>query len=292
MKYLKLLNLAVLLAGCEDPLKSVELVAEPRVLGARVEVGGDPGRAAPSPGERATARFLLASPALTQSVGFALAACPAALRNGARGDCEGDFFAQIVRENGVWEPSLTFEVPRDLDPAGRVLLLGVICPDGSPTPDGQACEGADSGTPLQLELELAHEGDVNSNPELQAESILFDDDEWPELAATAGGCAGLGFPEVEAHSEHSIRVLLDERDRDDLPRESELAPARESLQLSHFVSGGDISRAFESIAWDSPELERTVTWKAPPTAGLVRVWFMLRDLRGGGAFTERAACVK
>lgn len=293
MKFLKVLGLGVLLAGCDDPLKSVELVAEPRVLGGRVEVADDAARAAPAPGESATARFLLASPALSQSVGFALAACPASPRNGTRGECDGDFFAQIASENGeVDVPSLTFTVPSELDPSARVLLLGVICPDGSPSTDGQRCDGADPGTPIQLELELAHEDDVNLNPELQAESIFFDDEEWADESPIGGDCAGLGFPEVEPQSDHSITVQLDESDRDALPRPSTLDPARESLQLSHFVSDGDITRAFESIAWDSGELKRTVTWKAPAAPGLVRVWFVLRDLRGGGAFTERAVCVK
>ncbi len=293
MKYLQILGLGVLLAGCDDPLKSVELVAEPRVLGARVEVTRDPERAAPEPGEDATATFLLAAPALNQSLGFALSACPAAARNGTRGECDGAVFAQVSSKNGDADvASLRFEVPSDLDPARRVLLRGVICPDGSPRADGEGCDGADPGTPVQLELELARDGDVNLNPELQAESLSFDDAIWPDLAPLSGDCAGLGFPEVDAQSEHSLTVRLDESDRDVLPRPSELDPARESLQLSHFVSDGDISRAFESIAWDSAELSRTVTWKAPGAPGLVRFWFVLRDLRGGGAFATRAVCVK
>jgi hypothetical protein len=48
--------------GCDESLKAVELVVEPRVLGARVEVLGEASRAAPSPGETASASFLVASP--------------------------------------------------------------------------------------------------------------------------------------------------------------------------------------------------------------------------------------
>jgi hypothetical protein len=290
---LKLVTVGLLLSACEDPLKSVELVAEPRLLGARVEVTGEPERAAPAPGETATATFLLASPELEPSLGFALTACPAAARNGARGACDGEVFARVTSEDREANvPSLTFEVPGGLEPSGRVLVFGVICPGGSPRSDDESCEGAHPGLALQLEVELAREDDVNSNPELQATSLLFDDATWPELAAAAGDCAGLGFPEVVAESEHSLTVLLDERDRDELPRPSALDPAREALQLSHFVSDGDISRAFESIPWDSDELERAVTWRAPAAPGLVRFWFVLRDLRGGGAFAERAVCVR
>ena len=293
MKKALLLTMAVCVSGCDDPLKSVELVQEPRVLGARVEVTDDPGRAAPAPGETATATFLLAAPELATSLGFALLACPAAARQGSRSACSGEPFAQILSENGqAPSASLSFDVPADLDPQGRVTLLGIICPDGTPSADGSRCDGADPGTAVQLELELARDGDVNLNPELQAGSVAFDDAEWTELAAVDGACSGLGFPEVAVGSKHSLTVSLDESDRDEVPHPSELDPARESLQLSHFISAGDITRAFETIAWDSDELTRKTSWVAPQAPGLVKFWFVLRDFRGGGAFAERAVCVQ
>jgi len=288
---LKILGLSLLLSACDDPLKSVELVAEPRVLGARVEVEGDPHRAAPAPGEAATVTLLVASPEPSPAFGFALAACPAATRNGARAACDGEVFARAESRDGEEEAvRLSFEVPKSLDPSGRVLVYGVVCPHGAPTEDGGCDDG--SATSLQRELELVREDDVNENPELEPDSIRFDDVEWPALPPALGDCGGLGFPEVAAQSDHSLTVQLSEDDRDPLPRPSELDPAREALQLSHFVSDGDISRAFESISWDSDELTRTATWKAPATPGLVRFWLVLRDLRGGGAFSERAVCVK
>lgn len=279
--------------GCDEPLKSVELVAEPRVLGGRVEVADDAGRAAPAPGETATASFLLATPELQAPVGFAFAVCSAVPRRGSRPACAAPPFAEIASENGQMPtPSITFDVPADLDSSGRLALLGIICPDGSASADGSACDGSDPGTPIALELELAHEGDVNSNPELQPDSIAFDGDSWPELPAVDSDCTGLGFVEVAVGSKHSISVALDEGDRDALPRPSQLDPARESLQLSHFTTSGDLSRAFETIAWDSAELSRQVSWTAPKLPGLVRFWLVLRDFRGGGAFTERAVCVQ
>jgi hypothetical protein len=115
---------------------------------------------------------------------------------------------------------------------------------------------------------------------------------WPEQAAVDGDCAGRGFVEVAVGSEHRIAVQLDESDRDPLPRASKLDPARESLQLAHFTTAGDLSRAFDTIAWDSDELSREVTWTAPQEPGLARFWIVLRDFRGGSAFVERAACVQ
>lgn len=293
MKRIATLVLGLGLWGCDDPLKSVELIAEPRVLGARVEVRDAPERAAPAPGESANVRFLLASPVLSQSLGFALAACPAASRNGTRSACAGEVFASVSSADGdAPEASLSFDVPADLDASGRLAILGIVCPDGSPSDDGTTCDGADPGTPVQLELELAHEDDVNQNPELQPDSISFDDQAWPEMAAVDGDCAGLGFPVVATGSKHTLGIALDTDDRDSLPQTSKLDPARESLQLSHFATAGDLTRAFESIAWDSSELDRRVEWTAPNEAGLVRFWLVLRDFRGGSAFVERAVCVQ
>jgi hypothetical protein len=279
--------------GCDEPLKSVELVAGPRVLGARVEVEGDAGRAAPAPGETATISFLVAAPELSPSLGFALAACPAAPRQSSRVACAAAPFARIASPNRqAATASLSFDVPADLAPSGRIAVLGIICPDGSPSTDASSCDGVDSGTKVSLELELSRADDVNSNPELEADSIGFDGEAWPELAAVDGDCAGQGFAEVAVKSTHSISVELDASDRDRLLRPNALDPARESLQLSHFATAGDLTRAFETIAWDSDQLSRSVSWTAPDQPGLVRFWLVLRDFRGGSAFVERTACVR
>jgi hypothetical protein len=279
--------------GCDESLKSVELVAAPRVLGARVEVLGDAARAAPAPGETATVSFLVAAPELSPSLGFALAACSSAPREGGRSGCAAAPFAQVSSENAAAATaSLSFDVPADLDPSLRITVLGIICPDGSPNADGSSCDGADPGTPVTLELELAHADDVNSNPELEADSIGFDGDVWTDLPPLDGDCTGLGFPEVAVKTQHSITVALDASDRDPLPHPDALDAKRESLQLSHFATAGDLTRAFETIAWDSDQLSRKVSWTAPKEPGLVRFWLVLRDFRGGSAFVERAACVQ
>lgn len=279
--------------GCDEPLKPVELIAEPRVLGGRVEVDGDPGRAAPAPGELATASFLLATPELSQSLGFAFAVCPAVARRGTRPDCASAPFAEILSANGDSDtPSIPFEVPANLDPSGRLVVLGIICPNGTPSADGTSCDGADPGTPIALELELARDDDTNLNPELLPEDLTLDDETWPELPAVDGDCTGLGFAEVAAGSKHRLGITLDDADRDPLLHPSNLDPTRESLQLSHFTTAGDLEHAFQSIAWDSNQLEREVEWTAPKEPGLVRFWLVVRDFRGGSAFTQRVVCVQ
>lgn len=277
------------LAGCDDPLKSVELVAAPRVLGGRVEVMGDAGRAAPAPGEGATFSLLVASPDSEQSYAYALSACPAAADRGARTACAAPAFSRASGNARV--PSLDFEVPAELDSAGRVAILGVVCPAGAPLADGSGCDTQPS-LPLQLELELARDADTNRNPELPAAALSFDGQPWPDLPLPDGACAGLGLPELAPDSAHELGVELSESDRDPLPAASSLDPPRESLQLSHFVSAGDVTRAFETIAWNQDELARRVGFTAPSELGLVRFWFVLRDFRGGSAFTSRAVCVR
>lgn len=285
-------GLSLGLWACDDPLKSVELVAEPRVLGARVEVEGEPGRAAPMPGESATVSFLVAAPELELSFGFALAVCPAEPRRGARSSCATEPFAAVASDSAeATTASLSFEVPSELDASGSLLVLGIVCPDGSPASDGQSCEGTDSGTLVALEFELGRDDDLNLNPNLQPEAILFDQQEWLDVPAVDGDCSGHGFPEVDTASSHTFMIELDRADRDPLPQSSELDPERESLQLSHFATAGDLSRAFQTIAWDSNDLARTATWTAPRERGLVHFWLVLRDFRGGSAFVTRSVCV-
>jgi hypothetical protein len=288
--------------GCEDPLQAVELVSAPRVLGVRVQVDGDPVRAAPHPGETAQVSLLVAAPELQPVFGFALKVCASEAGALGRARCESEPFAKGHGQVGPEpeRPTFSFETPAELDPAGRLSVLGIVCPNGVASADASYCEGPDSGTPLELELELARPGDVNMNPALQAGSIGLDDEPWQDLPEepwrglpnVEGDCGGLGIPEVSAGSAHRIQLQLDEADRDGLPAAGDAGPGRESLQLSHFTSAGDLSRAFSSLAPEDSNLLRELSWTAPKKPQLVRLWFVVRDLRGGSDFRERAVCVR
>lgn len=68
--------LSLLLASCtENDLDPGSFLDRDRVLGARVEVTGDPSRASPQPGEEVSARWILAGPGDTPIVDWRLAAC-------------------------------------------------------------------------------------------------------------------------------------------------------------------------------------------------------------------------
>ena len=290
MKSARAFVLAVGTLGCEESLKPVDLIEEPRLLGARVEVVGDPERAAPAPGETVTVTLLLAAPESLASVGYAVVACAASDARG-RPQCAGNDFFEASGFAMADEPvRFAFQVPRRLASEARVLLRGAVCPSAKASED-RTCHG-ELGKPFTLDLELARDGDVNRNPSLQPSSVRFDGRPWSDESPGTNDCADAAIPQVTVGSRHDMAIQIDEADRDALPRASELDPDRESLQLSHFATAGELDRAFESIAWNRHELLRTTSFAAPNEPGLVRFWIVLRDLRGGADFVSRFACVR
>lgn len=293
------LLVAVSAWACDDPLKKNELVEEPRVLGARLEVEGQPERAAPYPGESVTVRFLVAAPEFEPSLGFALVACHSVEANVGLPSCRSAPFAESERlEPEPGAPAMSFELPEP-EPGGpkaRLLVKGVICPNGAPrvSDDPGRCASGDRSLPVSLEAELASAEDANLNPSFAEAEPRFDGQALPE-AELAGDCAGSGLLEVSGKSKHQIRFEFPESARDRVPKRNDYDPDREDLLISHFSSGGELARAFSPIPYDRSELSAEVEWTAPDSdraAGvLVRFWFVVRDLRGGSDFVERAVCV-
>ena len=301
MRWALLFGAAYVSFACDDPLKPVERVEDFRVLGARVEVDGDPARAAPAPGEAATVRWLVAAPGGPPPVAWALAACLARETNVGVPLCDGEPFASAVSTApDAALPELAFAIPADVDPVRtpRVAVLGSICEGGSPegTPFDSDCPSGAPGTKVSLEFELARPDDTNTNPRFDDPAIELDGSPWPATSAESESCASGALPTLSAGSaSHSLSIAMSADARDPLPRETELDPVRESLLLSHFTTAGELDRAFSSITADESELRASVPWLAPETVepdGLVvRFWFVARDLRGGSDFTSRALCV-
>jgi hypothetical protein len=292
---------ALLAASCDDPLKRTELIEEPRVLGARVEVEGAPERAAPRPGERARIRFLIAAPELEPALGFAFVACRSAPANVGLPACKEPAFAEGVRaEPAPGAPELEFVLPEPSEPEvkPRLLVRGVICPNGSPRVSALPSTCASGGQALEvaLEIDLATENDENQNPSFAAADVRLDGEPFEPAATLDAECAASGLPEVRAASEHGIVLDFEETVRDQLRRESSRDPLVESILISHFASAGELERAFSPVAPEAEAVSANVGWTAPkgdiPDEGLlVRFWFVVRDLRGGSDFAERAVCV-
>jgi hypothetical protein len=290
--------LCVAAVACDDPLKPAQEVDSVRVLAARVEVEGDPDRAAPNPGESASVRWLVAAPEMEPALGWALSVCFARPNNVGPAGCAEPPFASNSAAPAAGAIALDFQVPPELPQSvERLAVLGAIC--GGEPPSGEL-DAADcpsgSGSAVSFELELAHEGDVNRNPAFGALPLAFDGAAWEEAAASADACQGSGLLEVAAGSgEHLVRVSVGADARDPLPRAIDTDPEREELLISHFADASGLAGPFSSLAADDVSDGVDVEWRAPDTAAAggerVRFWFVVRDLRGGSVFTERALCV-
>lgn len=292
-----LVALALASGGCGDPLVSVERIASLRALGARVEVEGDPDRALPLPGETAAVRFFVAAPELSPSFGFGLIACEASPGEVGTPTCAGEPFSSVYTEPAADAPSLTFTVPDGMDAEGRVAVLGVLCEGEAPRADSipPVCENESIEHRVSLGLWLPGDGEPNRNPDFADGAVAFDGEPLAAAAPVEGACVGLGFLEVTQGTNHRFSVTLADDDRDSLPTDDGVGPPREGLQVSHFSTSGELDRAFSFVSGDDGALSVSVDWKAPGGIGEgghpVRFFFVVRDFRGGSAFTERALCV-
>lgn len=67
----------------------------------------------------------------------------------------------------------------------------------------------------------------------------------------------------------------------------------EELLLGMFVTGGELDRTYEVLEATEPAPKTvSVPWKPPASEGDVRVFFVLRDGRGGTSFVARTVCVR
>lgn len=292
-----LLGAAFCVMSCEDSLKSVSLIEETRVLGARVEVTGDPGRSSPQPGEQATARLFVAAPNEPAQLSYALSVCAVSPVNSGFPSCAGAPFAARVQPEPVsTAPELAFRVPPDLDlsatPHGFVSAL--VCPDSPLEVDAngvpRCANGA--GTEVRFEFDLGGPEHENRSPSITEAALTLDGKPWLPSAATA--CAG-DLPTAREGTQHTLGITLEDGAFEELPRTTEVEPARETLLVSQFSSAGKLDHAFLSLRADTPAADRQVSWEAPGAGGdtptLVRFYFVVRDARGGEDLATRALCV-
>lgn len=289
------LLLALCASGCDElNLPKSWALAYPRVLGMRSEVVGDETRATPEPGEQVRVRVLIAGREPIGLVTYSLLACPTVPSNGELPSCTGKPFEQVLGMQGQnGELTLELDLPDEdaLEGFAHVLVAGAACIDSELTlaDDGSTpeCEGSDepaltwSGT-----IALARDDDEhNANPELPDDAIAFDDDTW-----TASGSAD-EEPALRVKADgklHVVRVRLQDSGRE------RVDGAREELLLTHFSSAGALQRRFSVLeASDPNDKLLSVEWRSPkplPDMTLpaeAKLVFVLRDQRGGVAFTER-----
>lgn len=289
--------LPLALVACAD-LDPPTLIKRDRVLGAKVSVDGDPARAWPAPGERATVSWLTASPGDPPQFSWILAACPAATSSGMPA-CAGPLLASSQGAGLV--PALQLDVPVDLT-APALVVMGVICATGAPVVDGAGfaatCDDGSRADLVSQHVFISRDQEVNHNPELAGAPFTVADAGW--APATDAGCDD-DLPVVKAGSGRTLLgVTFDATDRETYHVAGEPAPAREELQLSAFTTAGELVQQRSYVDADDDRAATPVAfeWEPPradevPAGGLrVKFHFVVRDLRGGVDAASRVLCVR
>jgi hypothetical protein len=278
------------------------------VLGARVEAAGDAMRAWPLPGEDVTITWIVTAPDALPPHAWTLVACVA---NPSRTGCADAPFAVLDGAGAV--PIVAFTTPdaATLGDAGGLLVLGVICADGTPaagaTDDAlPGCAGDDAtATVVKLDVPIATTAASNRRPTLAPDAASFDGAAWLAIATgdepARQGCAtsppSAAVPHVHVEPgkdapELDLAIATLAADREPID------DTRETLQLSSFATDGELSNQFAFIEADDDRAAPTaaLTWTPPnaadiPAGGMrVRFTFVLRDGRGGLDVTTRVAC--
>jgi len=287
-------------AACAPSMDPPSLLETTRLLGARVEVAGEAGRATPRPGETATVTWLVAAPGAMPPLGWAFVLCPGVSTSL---DCAG---APLTVFQGQDQPQMAITVPAaaDLGATTMLVLEGRVCSSSAPVIDGTnraRCtddgDGTTASVAIPLDLDVAG-SEANQNPDLRDSPLTLDGAAWDPASATdtADPCAGL--PAVGAGTkDHVISVVTRGADREDYTALLGDPPApmasRERLELSQFTTAGKLSRSFSWVEAEEPS-DAPVTevkWDAPAEARTVQLTFVVRDMRGGVDWTTRAVCV-
>ncbi|MBX3271488.1 MAG: hypothetical protein KF729_14580 [Sandaracinaceae bacterium] len=314
MKRKLVLSLLLLgLPACGDMLPNGATLERPRVLGARLEVEGDPGRAWPAPGETATLRWLVAAPEPAPAWTGAITACIARPNQTGLPSCAGEPFATAVTGAPSLEPVLSFALPAAEafeGTTGELLVAGILCAGGALGPDGCSADALDRETViLSLSTDRGAQP-ANRHPRLDDEEAFYDERPWapPPSELPRAGCASAAdvdaFPRVPWRDEDdapTLRITTSPDDREaylelvfgEMPT---LVESREELTMTHVVGAGRLARA-RTVILDDARRDAEIRWVHPPVEDVpadgltVELLVVARDGRGGTDWTRRALCL-
>jgi hypothetical protein len=189
-------------------------------------------------------------------IGWSYAACPALKGNFVTPHCDAPIIATGA---GSSEGSELVAMETGALPEGT-LLLAAFCGAAAPTLEPRAftatcTSGAD---PLLASVEI---GAIDNRlPTIPDDAI-----------AIGGPCAG------------PLTFRFDDAMRD----------PGESLLLAHFVTAGELDHTYSTLEpGEAAPKYVQVPWTAPEGARDVKIYFVLRDGRGGTAFATRTICKK
>jgi hypothetical protein len=307
-----LCSLVLSTSGCGEPLVAPELVQGNRILGARTEADVAPSLASVAPGQSATLRWFAVSPSGPAALGWAFSICIAAPVSRDLPICAAPSFAHFANPTPtVDEPRLHFSMPdeQSLHGAEQVTANGAFCTSGSPSlgssdadPFAAHCpDPAERPLLATMGILVARDDNANLSPSLQSAQVELDAaswSSWREPSPNGPGCLDLApmVPSVKAASHsHEITLTLAGDQSEPLAVVSSHSATRETIQLSHYVTAGELERAYSIVDFEQPPARVKLHWSAPAVVAadgqLVRFYFVVRDGRGGVDWTTRAVCV-
>lgn len=316
--------------GCGPDFDPASLVTRPRIVGARLITSAPP-RAWPMPGETVRIEWFVLTPTgerplLSAVVGVCL---PEPLRNGPPTCADGTFNALPFRPSSD-EPFVSeLSVPAAVGGADSLFVVGAVCFDGLEPNVNASVEfqdltcGPDRGRAetliLTIPLALDSNQPANNHP-------VVDDWTWTLVAPDAASMSSRRI-EWTAPTDSIPSECAPQSETSALPHVSlgsstsssdwtiEIVPnpneeyreeagsadgttTRETIQISHFSTAGELARVFSAIpVIDTVDNRLTVGWttpraeKVPPGGLVVHFAIVARDGRGGFALAERALCV-
>jgi len=191
----------------------------------------------------------------------------------------------------------------------RLNLYGRICNDAAAVFDASTgwpgCAGGGAGTTaaFSIALQSTPGPDTNANHNPSGDrGFTLDGTDWPAAASSADDPCISGPRLTAGSGEHTIGTVTAGADRESYTRSMGDPPvptgARESLQISHFATGGKLNVPFSFVeaAEAADETPVHVKWTAPKAGTIaqetpVAFTFVTRDSRGGTDWTTRAVCL-
>jgi hypothetical protein len=298
MKQLAFLSLSYLAFACSGSSDSKLAQDVATVLGARLEVEGEPSRASADLGERVNLSWLSLSPASLQATGWAFSACIGQVGDDGSPICRQSPFASGQLPPTADAPRFRFQIPPKarVEAGDALLVTAAGCADAEPKPIAlnglePDCSGQGEGIAVLAKFELGSAA-ANHHPSFDAAPLLRDGAPWT-ASASASACGDQGVDTVRAGAgPQPITVQVSPTSREGLDDAGTL----EKLQVLHFASAG----AFEQVTsvLDDDSTSVVATWQPPPAISVpskglvVRFGFVLQDGRGGADFAERSLCVR
>lgn len=281
---------ALITAACDNSFTKGSLVDRTRVIGVRIEAKDDATRSSIMPGESMRATWLVAAPNGTPRLGWSYALCASPTGNFPDLRCEG---ATLRAGSGLGEnESITMEVDVPPGELRDLILLVAFCQDGAAVSlDASRFEAtcADRGPSLLASARIKTDP-TNRNPDIVSDAVLFDGAPLgPTTLRPNTPCTtATDAPIVVLGSKHTFGFRLRGEDRE----------PGETLIVSHVTTKGELDRQYSALERDEAAPKSAeIPWNAPgddpgENGTVAEFYFVLRDGRGGAAFTRRAVCVR